>query len=122
MENYYLYEKYIILLIKSVIFGSIPPIVPDEINVDEIVQISIRHKIDNMVYYSIEKLGISNKLSETRHLMAMKLDAEQMYYFESISSKFKKEKIPYLPMKGLVIKDLYRFFGYASVNGFRYLC
>ena len=49
-------EKYIILLLKSILNNSIPPEKPEDVSFEKIYSLAKYHNIDNMLFYAINKL------------------------------------------------------------------
>ena len=62
MEKIKKQEKdYLIELLKSVLFSSIPPEKPKEIEFKSIYKLAKKHFLANMVYYAISKLKEKQK-------------------------------------------------------------
>ena len=82
-------------------------------NLDEIHQMSRRHDVAHLVSYAVEKNKIpivrdeSTKKFRMRHPIALlRYDALNQVY-QQMCEVFEENEIPYIPLKGSVIRDFY---------------
>lgn len=102
-----LYGDYLIHLITCAIKQIKPTPIPEGIELDELVLLAEQHKVANIIYYSMSKLGIEHERLLNDLNMAILADAKQQYYLDEIRESFEKNKIRFLCMKGIVLKRLY---------------
>ncbi|MBR5527445.1 MAG: nucleotidyltransferase family protein [Clostridia bacterium] len=109
--------KTLFLLIVSEIDGKL---LSEEVKAnisDDMLQqlynISKKHEIANLVASALEKNGLLNSESEVaakfkKAAMAAVLNySRQKYELSAVSELFEKEKLPFIPLKGSVIRDYY---------------
>lgn len=105
-------KNYVLELIKCTLEKRKPPEKPDKITFEEIYNISLFHKIDNFIFYSIERLEnkpdyfLYKNWSENRDMNIVR-DIIQRHEFEEIKKVSMAESVCILPVKGFIIKDLY---------------
>ena len=106
-----LYGDCIISLIKAAFSGEAPKELPEQIDIDVLIDIAVKHSIASIVCEPLMKLeGLeqaqAKKLKAIYNFSVMN-DATQSYYFESVTEKFEENAIPHCVLKGPVIKELY---------------
>lgn len=86
----------------------------DEPFLTALYEYSNRQEVAHLVGDALERLGVLSKFSDAavepfrrRQAVAAYHAEQQRQVFEEISTAFDAEKIPYLPLKGLVIRPLY---------------
>ena len=86
----------------------------DEPFLTDLYAYSNRQEVAHLVGDALERLGVLSKFSDAavepfrrRQAVAAYHAEQQRQVFEAISTAFDAEKIPYLPLKGLVIRPLY---------------
>ena len=86
----------------------------DEPFLTALYEYSNRQEAAHLVGDALERLGVLSKFSDAavepfrrRQAVAAYHAEQQRQVFEEISTAFDAEKIPYLPLKGLVIRPLY---------------
>lgn len=99
-------------LIKAVIADCPYPEENSEINWDKIYQISKKHNITNLIGYGI--LNANYSVNDDLKSLFLKsissylaLDLKQRKGYLDIADRFEKAKIKYMPLKGILIKNLY---------------
>lgn len=104
--------EYIFHLVSSVLKGTQPEELPEEYSFEEIFKIGVKHRIHNIMFYAIEKLKtqpnpeLRQDLSNLRDREIVR-EFNQIFAFEQLTEKLTAEKIRFLPLKGIYLKDLY---------------
>lgn len=104
-------QRGIITLIKSAIDGCAYQL-PTEFDLENAVQVAIKHRIIALIYYGALNCGIGKDCGEMQILFRyvvsiMGINAQQNYEINRVCSAFDENRIDYLPMKGVVMKQLY---------------
>lgn len=105
-------EKYIILLLKSILNNSIPPEKPEDVSFEKIYSLAKYHNIDNMLFYAINKLKNKPssellKIWKERCYKGISRDLIQKMELDKILGSFEKNKIKNIVLKGFELKKLY---------------
>ena len=105
-------EKYIILLLKSILNNSIPPEKPKDVSFEKIYSLAKYHNIDNMLFYAINKLKNKPssellKIWKERCYKGISRDLIQKMELDKILDSFEKNKIKNIVLKGFELKKLY---------------
>lgn len=105
-------EKYIILLLKSILNNSIPPEKPEDVSFEKIYSLAKYHNIDNMLFYAINKLKNKPssellKIWKERCYKGISRDLIQKMELDKILDSFEKNKIKNIVLKGFELKKLY---------------
>ena len=105
-------EKYIILLLKSILNNSIPPEKPEDVSFEKIYSLAKYHNIDNMLFYAINKLKNKPSLEllkiwKERCYKGISRDLIQKMELDKILDSFEKNKIKNIVLKGFELKKLY---------------
>ena len=86
----------------------------DETFLKELYDYSNRQEVAHLVGDALERLGVLAKVSDEvaepfrrRQAVAAYHAEQQKQVFEEVSAAFEEAEIPYLPLKGLVIRPLY---------------
>ena len=104
--------EYIFHLLACVLKNEQPHEKPSDLSFENIYMIAKKHTIENMLFYAIEKLHtkpepeLLKKWSEMRDKAIIR-DFNQLHEFTVMSSKFEANKVRFLPLKGIYIKDMY---------------
>lgn len=104
-------ERDIISIIKSSLSDSVPTL-SEEFDPKEAYVTAVKHQIVPLVYYGLaktDKLGVANAkfLMSTANLT--QYSAAQLEEAQAFFDRLDKAKIPYLKMKGTILKKLYRY-------------
>ena len=105
-------KNYVLELVKCALENRKPPEKPENITFEEIYNISLLHKINNLIFYSVEMMDnkpetfLYEKWSEDRD-RAIARDIIQKNELEEIKKAAELEQIRIIPVKGFFIKGLY---------------
>lgn len=105
-------ERYLIQLLKSILFSYGPPEKSDNIEFKDIYLLAKKHFLANMVYYAISKLKEkpdSELLKEWReeYLLGIMRNTIQKQELKMILKKFEEKGIKNVTLKGFEIKKVY---------------
>lgn len=117
MKKYYEYGNFIIDLLNS-LFRNEQPSMPDfECDWDFFYELCVHHKISNMIYLMVEKLDVPEQI-KTKFAAdfnrSVLTDAKQSAIAKKLFAEFENRQIPFLPVKGILIKQLYPVPAYRS--------
>lgn len=105
------YHQTIISLIKSAIKSeSVNP--PDNINWGKVLGISENHQMTPIIYYGIHNSNINlsgdikNKFKQSTY-SSTALNEQQNYAISDLFKEFSYNNIDYMPLKGMLLKQLY---------------
>lgn len=104
--------SYLIHLIGCALDNTIPEELPQDVTWKDVYQLAKYHSIDNLMFYSIEKLAkkpdeeLYKKWMESRDKAIFK-GITQLYERDSIIEKLTEAQIDICPLKGCIIKELY---------------
>lgn len=113
MEKIKKQEKdYLIELLKSVLFSSIPPEKPKEIEFKSIYKLAKKHFLANMVYYAIFELKEKPtqellNIWKEEYLIGKMRNTVQLSELKAIELKFEEFQIKNIPLKGFDLKKVY---------------
>lgn len=105
-------SSYLIHLIGCALNDTSPEELPENVTWEDIYRLAKYHSIDNLVFYSIEKLEkkpneeLYKKWKESRDRAILK-GINQLYERDVIIEKLTKAQIDICPLKGCIIKELY---------------
>lgn len=104
-------QKGIVTLIKSALDGKEYPL-PDEFDFKEAVKVALEHRIIALIYYGALNCGINKNCEDMqklfRYIVAIMCVGEQQnYMINRVFNAFDEKRIDYLPMKGLLLKEMY---------------
>lgn len=105
--NFEQYEVCLVELIKDSVLNRNTYKIPDDINIDTIINIAKLHKIFNLIYPTLSSRGISNPEMVIDFCLYIAVDAKQKFYLDKIRKRLEEEKIRFVCMKGAVLKELY---------------
>lgn len=99
-------------LIRAVILGEEYPKASSEINWENILKISLAHNISNLVGYAIIKGKYDvpeeiKKQFEKKIFERLTVSMNQNKELEKVLKVFEEKNISYMPLKGIVLQDLY---------------
>lgn len=105
-------SSYLIHLIGCALNNTSPEELPENVTWEDVYRLAKYHSIDNLVFYSIEKLEkkpneeLYKKWKESRDRAILK-GINQLYERDVIIEKLTKAQIDICPLKGCIIKELY---------------
>lgn len=99
-------------LISVVIFGGEYPKAHADINWENILKISLAHNITNIVGYAIinGKYEVSEQIKkqfEKKVIERLCVSTNQNNEIEKVLKIFEEKNISYMPLKGIILQDLY---------------
>lgn len=106
------YISYLIHLISCTLDNISPEELPESVTWQDIYRLAKYHSVDNLVFYSIEKLEkkpdkeLYKKWKESRDRAILK-GITQLYERDVIIEKLTEAGIDICPLKGCIIKELY---------------
>ena len=112
---------YTIKLIKNFLDGEPLPVLPEEMDFDELYQFARFHKVEVMVYTALKKLDVENKVEKLKKFenlfyQNILISEKQKSCYELAEKAFIKEGIMFVPLKGSLIKDLYPHSVFRSLS------
>ena len=105
--NFEQYEVCLVELIKDSVLKRNTYKIPDNINIDTLINIAKLHKIFNLIYPTLSSKGISNPEMVVDFCLSIAVDTKQKFYLDKIKKRLEEEKIRFMCMKGAVLKELY---------------
>lgn len=103
---------YLIHLLNCVLRNEHPQEMPDTLNFEKLFELAQFHSVANLSFYAVEKLKkkpepeLMKKWAEVRDKAICK-DIIQQTEFENIAAAFNEHNMKFLPLKGIIIKNLY---------------
>ncbi len=99
-------------LISAVVLGTEYPKAFTDINWENILKISLAHNISNLVGYAVinGKYDVSaeiRKQFEKKVLERLYVSTNQNKEIEKVLDSFEEKNISYMPLKGIILQDLY---------------
>lgn len=104
--------QYIIALIHSILNDEMPPEKPDDVSFEDVFMMSREHMISVMTYTAIEKLQIKpdedflKRWSQSAYTNVAQ-SVVQLSERDHIYKVLEQHKIPYIPLKGCLAKEMY---------------
>lgn len=103
----------LITLLRAALNDTEPPFGLTEAELEPVVKIAKKHHVDNILFSVLKKLdGLSNtellKKLNISYFFSVSRESNQQYEAERIMNAFEEKKILHLPLKGYVIKHLYK--------------
>ena len=109
LSPFFWYGLYTCRLISSVINGTEPPALPENMSLDSLYAYQLSQDVISIAYAALERLGPSLNLEE--YLMDNKKCILREARFDiagqELYSRLDKAGIPFLPLKGAILKSLY---------------
>ena len=104
-------ERGVINIIYSALTGEKSSL-PQDFDFPKSVKIAQKHKIEAMFYYGALKCGFSQDDPLMQQLFSQTcnhivISEQQMYQIKMMFEAFDREKIDYMPLKGVVLKKFY---------------
>ena len=100
-------QRTIILLIKSALYKT-KVTLPEDFDLEKAKNIIYKHNIIGLIYFGLRNSGIEvPKWLNTKFYSRMVALENLWYKGKEIQEKFDSAKIEYIPLKGIVLKDLY---------------
>lgn len=108
-------NMYLISLLRAAVNDAAPENPPENIDWKAMYALADRHSVTAAVYYAAMKLpeeyrpdGEVQKAFKRRYQLAIGIESMQHYEMSEVMEEFEKNKIPYVPLKGWIIKNLYK--------------
>ena len=104
--------EYLIRWIRSVIHGTTPEELPEDLSFQKIYDLALINDVSNLMCYAVEKLDRKPEeellsLLRTRRDMAIAKDMNQAFAREELVQALREKNIPLLELQGTVLKELY---------------
>lgn len=101
----------VIALVKSALTNEKIPL-PEDFSILEAAKISTKHRIESLIYYGAVNCGIPKDDPVMKKLFrsvcaALFVSENQLREIERVFLSFEENSIEYMPLKGLVLKELY---------------
>lgn len=85
---------------------------PEEFQLEEVLEIAKEHQIQSMLYYGAVNCGIPDGSYAMQQLFMstcqlIALNGRQMHKLNELMAEFDKNGIDYMPLKGTVLKNIY---------------
>ena len=101
----------VIALVKSALTNEKIPL-PEDFSILEAAKISTKHRIESLIYYGAVNCGIQKDEPVMKKLFrsvcaALFVSENQLREIERVFLSFEENSIEYMPLKGLVLKELY---------------
>ena len=105
------FQKNVIAILRAALTGTPSEISPD-FDLERAAGIAKKHSIAAMFYYGALTCGISAEGTIMKELFseacnALVISERQQYEIKMLEEKFEEGKIDFLPLKGIVLKDIY---------------
>ncbi|MBQ3425584.1 MAG: nucleotidyltransferase family protein [Clostridia bacterium] len=107
------YAEYLTSLCRNVIEGNKTEYIPDQMELGEFFEFCAEHRLESIAFTALSETD-AHKLDEDvwavfadKYYQSVFLDGTFSYYYDEITSAFRKLSIAYLPMKGIILKKLY---------------
>lgn len=102
----------IIGLVKSAVKGE-KAVLPNDFNLSAALRLAKKHQIIPLIYYGIINSGIripEDVFAQIENISykSIAVSHNQLYELENLYRAFERSGIEYMPLKGAVIKQLYR--------------
>lgn len=104
------YLNYTLHLLRCVVSSQKPESIPDDIDIDELFQFCHKQQVEVMVYYALKSLGMTEEelgYFSKSYMLNLARTINQEAAFERICVVFESENIDFLPLKGIVFKNLF---------------
>lgn len=104
--------RYLISVLKAVIYGEKTPPKPAEITWEDVFLFALHHKVANILAYAIQGYEggvpplVLEKIKKELHL-TVNQEAKQEYEARRIFQAFDRAQIAYMPLKGYIMKHFY---------------
>lgn len=104
-------QKGIITLVKSAL-TRVAYKLPADFNIDKAAKYAVESQTVGIMYYGALNCGISSDLPSMKYLFSqvcydIALHEQQTYEYKKITAEFEKNKIDYMPLKGILLKEIY---------------
>ena len=106
----YLYGKCTCQLLSSVLNGTEPLVLPENIDLDILYAFQEEQSVANMAYVALQKLEYSAeqlKKFQDDYKLNMLREARFELAGQQVFDALEKAEIPFIPLKGAVLKNLY---------------
>ncbi len=104
-------QKGLISLIRAAVTGS-TEVISAEFSIKAALETAHEHNISSLLYYGAVKCGFDKQSEEMQSLFMsacaqLSVNEQQMYEFGRLFDEFENAEIDYMPLKGLLLKQLY---------------
>ena len=108
---------YLMYLIRCVLNNEKPKKEKlDKMNLPDVFEVAMAHSLTAIAAYALESAGIYDKNFEEEKYRAIRKNMIFDLEREKVLSEFEKEGIWYMPLKGVIIKDLYPQIGMRQMG------
>lgn len=101
---------YLVALMRAALRGEPPAPAPSDLDWNRLFIFAQRHKVEAMIFRSVETLGVPSALlkrwkgaADNALRLELLFDAERSALYDN----FDRENVDYMSLKGIVLKDLY---------------
>ena len=102
--------EYLAELIRAQINGTVPAPVPDEVSVEQLIEIACKHQMVYPILGAVIKLPLlEEQLSDIRLLMhqSMIKTLQQVYEVKELQNAFEQAGVKHQMLKGSIMKSIY---------------
>ena len=110
LSNNFIYGLYTCRLLSSVLNGTEPVSMPEGMSLETLFDFQMRHDVACMAYVALKKLNFSDeelKDFSDEYKLNMLREARFEIAGQQVFDAFEKAGIPFIPLKGSVMKNLY---------------
>ena len=109
-------NKLFLCMIRSEVFGKEPePDIKKHLNDDtisELFTLSVKHDLSCIIISALDRMGVLDdsedaKKKRKKIMVSALRDGQKEHAMKTVSDIFEENEIPYLPLKGAVIRHLY---------------
>ena len=105
-------SSYLLKLLRSALNGITPEEKPANVKWEQLFNMAKKHGVSALCLYSIRKLNYRPddelyRKWENKNAMLLTKCINQEHEFAAITECFEKHKLPFMPLKGSVIRDLF---------------
>ena len=98
-------------VIKSALSGE-SSVLPDDFNIEELIDLASEHQITNILYEGAVLCGVDISCDGMKRLFSrccknLMVSEEQLYEINTVCDLFEKNGIKHMPVKGTVLKSRY---------------
>jgi len=104
-------QKEVILILKSALTGE-KYTLPDDFDIEGVYKTALKHSVVSMMYYGMINCGVNDSSPQMQQLFMKTCQnivtcEKQMYELKRLFEAFDNEKIEYMPVKGVLIKNMF---------------
>ena len=107
------YAEYLARICRNVIEKQKTDDVPEWFDLGDFFEFCYVHKLDGIAFYALSGTDAHKsdeqlwRIFQDKYYQSVFLEGTRAYYYDEIKEALRARKIPYLPMKGAVLKKLY---------------